>query len=212
MTSLAQTRAIHSLRRQISNFTDADYREMLDVRFRVASSSRLNDVDAGRLIDELKMLAGQPAGRAPSRTASGKYAPVLQALWLSGHALGIVKQPDDKALLAFVRRQTGMDHTRFLTDAAEARRAIEALKSWLAREGGVDWPRDGDAYERKRAVLDAVARRMREALPSFDLATWLNLSNFPALAKMTDGQIDRAIKRLGDALRDRRAMIERASK
>lgn len=212
MPSLAQTRAIQSLKRQIPGFDDVAYRGLLQARFRVVSSTRLSDGQAGELIETLKGLAGGAAPRTSASRASGKYAPVLQALWLSGHALGIVRDADDKALLAFVRRQTGMDHTRFLTDAAEARRAIEALKSWLAREGGVDWPKDGDAFERKRAVLDAVARRMKTALPSFDLATWLNLSNFPALAKLTDGQIDRAIKRLGEHLRDRRAMIERTSK
>lgn len=212
MPTLAQTRAIQSLKRQIPGFDDGAYRGLLQSRFRVASSTRLSDGQAGELIETLMALAGDVQPRSRARVASGKFAPVLQALWLSGHALGIVRDPDDKALLAFVRRQTGMDHTRFLTDAAEARRAIEALKSWLARDGGVDWPKDGLPIDRKRAVLLAVARRMREALPSFDLATWLNLANFPALAKLSDGQIDRAIKRLGEQLRDRRAAIERTAK
>jgi hypothetical protein len=52
--------------------------------------------------------------------------------------LGEVEDRSDKALLAFVRRQTHIDHTRFLLDGAEAAKAIEALKSWATR-AGVEW-------------------------------------------------------------------------
>jgi hypothetical protein len=38
-----------------------------------------------------------------------------------------------------VKRQTGLDHTRFLRDPQDARKAVEALKGWMAREGGVVW-------------------------------------------------------------------------
>ncbi|WP_409362078.1 phage protein GemA/Gp16 family protein [Bartonella heixiaziensis] len=56
-----------------------------------------------------------------------------------GWNLGIIRDRSDKALLAFVKRQTGIDHIRFLRDSDDACRAIEALKGWLQREGGVDW-------------------------------------------------------------------------
>ncbi|WP_375640671.1 regulatory protein GemA, partial [Bartonella sp. MM55XZML] len=69
----------------------------------------------------------------------GKYAKKLQALWIAGWNLGIIRDRSDKALLAFVKRQTGVDHIRFLRDSDDACRAIEALKGWLQREGGVDW-------------------------------------------------------------------------
>jgi hypothetical protein len=42
-------------------------------------------------------------------------------------------------LIAFVKRQTGLDAVQFLRFAGDARKAIEALKAILAREGGVDW-------------------------------------------------------------------------
>jgi Protein of unknown function (DUF1018) len=69
---------------------------------------------------------------------TGRYAGKLQALWIAGWNLGLVRNRDDKALLAFVKRQTGIDHTRFLRDGEDAMKAIEALKAWLAREG-VAW-------------------------------------------------------------------------
>ncbi|MEM6384354.1 MAG: regulatory protein GemA [Pseudomonadota bacterium] len=76
------------------------------------------------------------------RTLTGPYAKKLQALWIAGWNLGLVRNRDDRALLAFVKRQTGLEHTQFLYDAANAAKVIEALKAWLAREGGVEWELD----------------------------------------------------------------------
>nr|WP_325176349.1 regulatory protein GemA [Sinorhizobium medicae] len=78
----------------------------------------------------------RPDGR-PQLT--GRFAAKLQALWIAAHNLGIVKNRDDAALITFVKRQTGIDHVRFLRFPDDARKAVEALKGWIAREGGVDW-------------------------------------------------------------------------
>ena len=45
---------------------------------------------------------------------------------------------DDKQLLAFVKRQTGIDHANWVLDNADAVRVIEALKSMMTRRG-VRW-------------------------------------------------------------------------
>ncbi len=70
---------------------------------------------------------------------SGRFAGKLQALWIAGWNLGIFRSRDDAALEAFVKRQTGLDAVRFCRDVEDARKAIEALKAILTREGGVDW-------------------------------------------------------------------------
>jgi hypothetical protein len=70
---------------------------------------------------------------------TGKYAKKLQALWIAGYNLGVFRQRDDAALIKFVQRQTKIDQVRWVQYADDARRAIEALKGWIAREGGVDW-------------------------------------------------------------------------
>ncbi|RFB92054.1 GemA protein [Rhizobium leguminosarum bv. trifolii] len=70
---------------------------------------------------------------------TGKFAKKLQALWIAAWNLGIVRDRDDKALLAFVKRQTGLDHTRFLLYADDANSAIGALKGWIKREAGVPY-------------------------------------------------------------------------
>jgi hypothetical protein len=59
-------------------------------------------------------------------------------------------------MLSFLERQCEVSHTRFLTEPGQATAAIEALKSWLAREAGVAWPkRDDDADASRRAVIEA---------------------------------------------------------
>lgn len=91
------------------------------------------------LIDELVRLGFKPASKGSGWRLEGKYAPKLQALWIAGYNLGLIRNRDNAALLAFVKRQTGIDHTRFLHYSDDAAKAIEALKAWLARDGGVDW-------------------------------------------------------------------------
>jgi hypothetical protein len=75
----------------------------------------------------------------------------------------VVEAREDTALVAFVRRQTGIDHLNWVRDAADAQKVIEALKAWLTREAGVHWPRrstqllpSGDRLDlRKWAVVKA---------------------------------------------------------
>ena len=73
---------------------------------------------------------------------AGDYAPKLRALWLSAWNLGIVRDRRDSALLSFLKRQTSIDHTRFLYYQDDARKVIEALKGWMAKKAGVDWSVD----------------------------------------------------------------------
>ena len=163
MTTTAQFRAIHAARRALG-MEDDDYRGLLAARFKVVSSRDLSDAQAGALIDELKGLGGgAPAGRSLARTASGRDAPVLQALWICAWNLGLARSRDDAAMLAFVERQTGLAHTRFLLDPTDAAKAIEGLKAWIARDGGVVWPAKGEARLRKQAVARAIAARLQAA-------------------------------------------------
>ena len=165
MTTASQLRAIHALRRAIPHFTDEDYRALLQKEFRVSSSKTLAERQAAKLIEMLKILAGQNgAVRRASETAEGPYAGKLRALWMSAHNLGLVRSRDDRAMLAFIKRQTKVDHTRFLVNAKDAAKAIEGLKAWITRDGGVEWPAREDApIEAKRAVALAVAQRCVEA-------------------------------------------------
>ncbi|MCC5965517.1 MAG: regulatory protein GemA [Natronohydrobacter sp.] len=107
---------------------------------RVTGKRRLRDMsprEKDAIATELRRLGFRHQPR--QRLLSGPYAKKLQALWISGWNLGLILNRQDAALVAFVRRQTGIDHPRFLVDPASADKAVEALKSWLTREGDVAW-------------------------------------------------------------------------
>ena len=106
------------------------------------SLKAMSESDRRAVLDHLNSDGHKPASKGTRKGLTGPYAKKLQALWIAGWNLGLVRNRDDKALVAFVTRQTGLEHTQFLHDAANAKRVIEALKAWLAREGGVDWEVD----------------------------------------------------------------------
>lgn len=144
------------------------YRALLEREAGVRSAKQLTKVEAGRIIDHLRQATG------PSTWAKGAVAgldsPVarkMQALWLTGYNLGLIHDRTDKAMLRFLERQSGVSHTRFLTHPSEATAAIEALKVWLRRDGGVEWPIEGrrgdaDILDLKLAVIKAQWARLGE--------------------------------------------------
>lgn len=139
--SAAQIRAIHAIKTR-TRLDDVSYRAML-IAFGVASSKDLSQEDADRLLVRMRAIPGAltPVARTASTLAKaeGRYQGKLQAMWLALYNLGAVEDRRDTAMHAFLERQTGIPHTRFLRAAADARAAIEALKAWLIREG-VRWP------------------------------------------------------------------------
>lgn len=137
----AQIRTIHAIKTR-TRLDEASYRAMLQ-GFGVSSSKFLTAADADRLLKQLRNIPGastpvERTGKGKGK-AQGKYAPKLQAMWLALYNLGVVEDRRDSAMHAFIERQTGLSHTRFLQDATDAASAIEALKKWLIRVG-VRWP------------------------------------------------------------------------
>jgi len=140
MTALATTQQIRALQasRRSAGMDDDAWHARLEGRYGVTSTKQLTIVQARTELDSLRDLAPErrPDGRAK---LSGPFAGKLQALWIGAWNLGIVHDRDDAALIAFVRRQTGIEHVRWVRDAEDAAKAIEALKGWMAREADVDW-------------------------------------------------------------------------
>ena len=157
LATAAQIRAIKTAQRR-QGLDDGAYRAALE-GFGAASSKALTVVQANAFLDRLNGAVGRPA----SRRATGPFAKKLQALWIAAWNLGAVRDPDDTALLTLVERQTGIPHTRFLRDATDAEKAIEAVKAMLVR-AGVRWPsRPGPgAIELKRAIVAALYARLAE--------------------------------------------------
>ncbi|MGO4558300.1 regulatory protein GemA [Mesorhizobium sp. 2RAF21] len=135
---MSATAAIHVAKKQLGLDDDT----IRDVYERVTGKRSLRDMSAAEqnnVVQELRRGGFKPASMGSRKRLEGKYAAKLQALWIAAWNLGIVKSNDDRALVAFVERQTGLSHVRFLHDAGDAVKAIEGLKGWMTREAGVDW-------------------------------------------------------------------------
>lgn len=137
MTALAK---MHVAKRELG-LDDDTYRAVLVRVTGKRSSKDMSERERQAVIDEFVRQGFKPAstrrGKA-ARPLSGPYAKKAQALWKDLWNLGAVEDRRDSALLAFVNRQTGIDRTEWILDAADGRAIIEALKSWCAREG-VEW-------------------------------------------------------------------------
>lgn len=154
-----QIGAIHVLAKQAGMDEDTR-RDFLEREVGVRSAAELTAAAADQVLGRLRGVAtSRPIG-AVAGLDSG-VARKMRALWIAGYNLGIVRERTDQAMLSFLERQTGVGHTRFLRDPRTAASAIEGLKSWLGREGRVEWPTDDrDVIANKRAVLDAQWARL----------------------------------------------------
>lgn len=217
MSAPNQVTRIHTLRRQIPGFGDAEYRAHLMEVYGVDSCKQLNFVQAAGLIDTLAAMAPKGGTAKDFRRGSavrvdGRFGRALQALWICAWNLGIVRERDDRALLAFVERQTGLSHTRFLHDAADATKAIEGLKAWIAREGGVAWPKNRSPLARKLAVLEAQAAIVRRKLPNFTPAALGNLKGYgAAFDRYDESTLDRLSADIGRMIRRDRETEKRTA-
>lgn len=118
---------------------DDDWRDLVERMTGQRSTRGLTDAQATGLIDELDRLrAGKRASKGGRKALEGPYAKKLQALWIGCWNLGLVETSDDAAMIAFARRQTGIDHANWVRDHVDAVAVIEALKSMMGR-AGVDW-------------------------------------------------------------------------
>jgi len=131
-----------------------------------ASMGDMTLAEIGKVLDRLNRDYKAPMGH---RGHVGK----IRALWWTVYWLGAVAEPNDRALDAFVARQTGKQRIQFL-GPREAFRVIEALKAWAGREGVV-WPDEARLRElrqtspgidmprlERHAVLEAIAAKLRE--------------------------------------------------
>lgn len=137
--------ALHVAKKQLG-LDDETYRAKLSTITGKSSAKEMSEAERQQVLSvfrnegfQPKAVEHRPDGR---KKLTGKFAPKLQALWIAAWNLGLVNNRDDAALLAFVKRQTGIDHTRFLAYGGDASKAIEALKGWMAREANVDWHTD----------------------------------------------------------------------
>jgi len=135
-------RAVHAAVRA-NGMDDDDRKAIMAEKFGKQSMSDMTTLEITQLLNHLNRDRNRqaPAGH---RAHVGK----IRALWWSLYWLGEVESADERAISAFVKRQTGVAALRFV-DHKSARAVIEGLKAWAARIG-VDWP-DADRI----AAIDA---------------------------------------------------------
>ncbi len=130
--------AIHTGLRQLGIVED-DKRDLYERLTGKRSLTEMAPRDLESVVSELRRLGFKPSSKGASKRLEGKYAKKLQAQWIAMWNLGLTADRSDAALISFVRRQTKIDHTRFLRHPEDAAKVIEALKAWATREAGVDW-------------------------------------------------------------------------
>lgn len=143
--------AVHTSARRLG--LDEDARR--DVQVAATGKRSLTEMsiaEMGKVLDQLNR-DRKPSGR-------GAHVGKIRALWWSLYWLGEVASPEDDAISAFVRRQTGIATLRFL-DHRHAPPVIEALKDWLTRVG-VQWPKDTQGLGDRRAVCWTIWNRLRD--------------------------------------------------
>lgn len=118
---------------------DDVYRGLLnDIQRGCNTSSKLTDRNRAKLIKKLRELGWQPK---VSSVSSGKVTALqpqdrkIRAQWRYLGELGAVRDASERALAAYVKRQTGIERLQW-TDSAQASKIIEALKQWIIRAGG----------------------------------------------------------------------------
>jgi phage gp16-like protein len=205
--------ALHVAKRQL-RLDDDTYRAKLANLTGKTSAKDMTEAERAQVLAVFRNEGFDPAKRQSSKALSGKYAKKLQALWIAGYNLGVFRDRRDSALLAFVKRQTGIDHVRFLHFPDDARKAIEALKAWLKREAGVmygntngfDWlAKDGAKIAWAQwKILHPDASLM--ARHGFDVAVASSLSQ-PVLylAAVTNREWHTVMNELGKQVRARKA-------
>lgn len=124
------------LAKKALGLTDDDYRALLARVGKVQTAADLDIAGRARVLREFERLGwrAQPTGKPKPKLCREPQAKKIRALWLALAAAGVVRNPDESALLAYVRRQEKVDRLEWLSVRA-ASAVIEALKKWCRRTG-----------------------------------------------------------------------------
>lgn len=96
----------------------------------------------------------------------------INALWLSGWNLGVIRDPSPRAMEAFILRQTGIAKAQWLINGRDAAKVIDGLKAWLARDTKVDFAKSKTAPEWYNLPQVRVCKAQWVALITLEALTW----------------------------------------
>lgn len=125
--------------KHLSGWSDLSHRDLIArhgaraIEGRISSKTMSDNQLAAALDDYHARGWPRVAKKSSTRTMDGSPgAKKIRALWLDLHQRGVVRNPAESALIAYVQRQTGVAALQWLSDAQTAR-VIESLKAWLQR-------------------------------------------------------------------------------
>ena len=159
--------AVTTQRKRIARALGLDERVRRGLQPRItgqASCRDMNTADLRAVMAAIDRRAGARIGRRPRpnhhHLPDGPHRNKLWALWQLGWHLGIVDDPGEAALIAFISRQTGLNAARWALDERETAEAVARLKAWLTRKGGLVWPPYAKAqgeriYNSRAQVIEA---------------------------------------------------------
>jgi phage gp16-like protein len=146
MPTRADLAKIHIAAKEIG-LDDEGYRHLLADRYRVESARELTPRQVADLLAHFRRLGWQarPGRQAKEKSGSGSalasdpQSRKIRALWITLHKAGVVRDPSESALAAYVQRMTksrvqpqGVAALQWC-DGAQKHRIIEALKEWGKR-------------------------------------------------------------------------------
>lgn len=112
---------------------DDDYRAMLQAVTKKTSSKDLLVWELENVVNRLVKLGFRIKAKPNDRTqARDSQSRKIRSLWLELNQAGLVRDPAETALAAYVKRQTGVEALQWL-NGDQASNVIEALKKWLGR-------------------------------------------------------------------------------
>jgi len=141
----ARLAKVHIAKKQLQ-LDDATYGATLARLFKgITSAADLTDRQLDELLEHFKSQGFKAPKTPPKRAgnrpmADGPEAKKLRALWLSLYHLGVVRDPSETALAAYVKRTTRVAALQWLK-GDKGMQAIEGLKK-MAERAGVDWSRE----------------------------------------------------------------------
>jgi len=140
MPSRADLAKIHIAKKELQ-LDDDTYRAILREQCGADSARDLSPAKVGRLLAHFKRLGYRVKSPRKSGTtrplASDPQSKKIRAIWLDLHEMGVVKNPSEVALAAYVKRMAGVDALQFAT-TAQKHRVIEALKQWRERSENIE--------------------------------------------------------------------------
>lgn len=196
--------AIIHIGKKALGIDDDTYRAMLTRLTGKQSAKDMNETERFTVIEALRQQGFKKVSKPSQKRLEGKFAPKLQALWIAAWNLGLVKNRTDEALISFIKRQTGIDHVRFLRYPDDAAKVIEALKAWLARDGGVDWIGAATLADYQQSNGYKIAKAQANKLNLSCQTIWpavFEIIGEIAPERITDKQWQTVMNALGERLR-----------